>query len=125
MVKSQYYCTKMQNYTVFVYKSINNGIQSQQEYDKGLLMTYQLTKELVIRKIAGEYVAVPVGETAITLNGLIALTESGQLLFKKLQEGCEFEDLVQVLLDEYEVTEEQAEKDVQNFIAKMETMKLL
>ncbi len=88
-------------------------------------ITYKVTDQLVVRSIGGEYVAVPVGETSKTLNGVIALTPSGEILLKKLQQGCEYEDLVQALLDKYEVDREQAETDINRFLEKLKGLGLL
>ncbi|MCD7754314.1 MAG: PqqD family protein [Clostridiales bacterium] len=47
------------------------------------------------------------------------------MLVKKLQEGCEFDDLVDCLLSEYEVDREQAEQDVARFLDKLKERGLL
>ncbi|MCD7801873.1 MAG: PqqD family protein [Clostridiales bacterium] len=81
--------------------------------------------ELVIRHIAGETVLIPTGEIALQNTGVISLTESGEMPVKKLQEGCEFDDLVDCLLSEYEVDREQAEQDVARFLDKLKERGLL
>ncbi len=80
---------------------------------------------LVIRTIAGECVAIPTGAAAAQVNGLISLTPSGELLIRKLQAGCELEDLVQALLDKYDVSREQAQTDAQAFVDKLRNVNLL
>ncbi|MCD7734765.1 MAG: PqqD family protein [Clostridiales bacterium] len=85
----------------------------------------KIDSDLVIRNIAGEVVLIPTGKAALNNPGIITLTESGELLVRKLQEGCEFDDLVDCLLVEYEVEREQAEQDVTAFLGKLKERGLL
>ncbi len=85
----------------------------------------KIDSELVIRKIAGETILIPVGKAAQISNGLISITESGELLVRKLMDGCELEDLVDCLMDEYEVDRDRAEQDVQAFVEKLRERGLL
>ncbi len=71
----------------------------------------------VLRNVADNWIVVPTGERVIDLNGLITLSESGALLWKYLQDEVEKKDLVDALLEEYEVSEEEAIQDVEAFLA--------
>ena len=46
----------------------------------------RINKEFVLREIAGDYILVPVGDTALEFNGLITLNEVGAFLWGKLQQ---------------------------------------
>lgn len=70
----------------------------------------------MLREVAGEAVVVPSGKVSHNFQGIISLNETGALLWKQLEQGCEKKDLVQALLDEYEVDAETAEKDVNEFL---------
>ncbi len=70
----------------------------------------------VLRKIGPQTVAVPVGKLTGEIHGVVALTESGALLWEKLIQGAEKEDLVSLLLEEYEIDKETASRDVDEFI---------
>lgn len=70
----------------------------------------------MLREIAGSWVVVPIGERVVEFNGLIALSESGAMLWKRMEDGAEEEDLIQVILNEYEIDEATARMDVQAFI---------
>lgn len=70
----------------------------------------------MLREVAGEAVVVPSGEVSLNFQGIISLNETGALLWKELEQGCEKKDLVQALLDEYEIDAETAEKDVNEFL---------
>ncbi len=85
----------------------------------------KLKTDLIIRNIAGECVAIPTGASASQINGLMSLTPSGELLIRKLQEECTQEELVQALLDRYEVPQQTAQADVEAFLAKLRDVNLL
>lgn len=70
----------------------------------------------VVRKITDSYMAVPVGKRTADVPGLVALSESGALLWDFLKEERTEEDLADLLLQNYEVEEEQARKDVRDFL---------
>ena len=73
----------------------------------------------MLREAAGYYVVVPVGEGALSFNGVINLNESGAFLWKAMENEVTEEQLVEALLGEYDVSEEQAKTDVAAFIKKM------
>ena len=77
----------------------------------------KLSQQFVLREIAGEYIVVPTGEEAVHFHGLIALNETGVLLFKSLQESSKtIEQLTSQLCDLYEIDYGEAKADVQEFI---------
>lgn len=75
-----------------------------------------VSKDFIVREIAGDYIVVPTGEEALKFNGLITLNEVGAFLWKKLQEDVELEALVKAVCEEYEVEEETALADVKEFL---------
>lgn len=79
----------------------------------------------VTREIAGEYIVVPTGEMTLAFNGLITLNETGHLLWQLLQEETDFERLVQAVTDQYDISEEDAEKDIQAFLDTLVQKKML
>ncbi len=76
----------------------------------------KVEKEFVLREIAGDNILVPVGETALDFNGLITLNEVGAFLWNKLQNDITIDGLVQEVLNEYEVDEDTARKDILEFV---------
>lgn len=76
----------------------------------------QIKKDFVLREIAGEYIIIPTGSTALEFNGLITVNEVGVLLWKMLQEEVTLEQLVQGVMAEYEVEEEVVTEDIQEFL---------
>ena len=66
----------------------------------------QIKKGIVLNEVCGERFLVPMGEENIDFSKLIALNESSVLLWKRMEQGpFEVDDLVKVILDEYEIDE--------------------
>lgn len=79
----------------------------------------KIKEGFILRAVADSYVVVAVGEAVKSFNGVINLNETGALLWKALEKGAEENDLIEALLNEYEVERELAEKDVKTFIIKL------
>ena len=79
----------------------------------------------VIREIAGQYMAVPVGERVNDLHGMIALNETGAFIWKLLENEKTEEELARALTEEYEVSYEEALEAVKEFRELMEKEKVL
>ena len=79
----------------------------------------------ILREVAGNYIVVAVGSAVKTFNGVINLNQTGAFLWELLQKGAEKEDLVKALLEEYEVDEQTASKDVDIFIERLQQANLI
>ena len=53
-------------------------------------------------------------------NGMVTLNETGAFLWKRLEQGCDQAQLVEALLEEYEVSREQAQQSVERFVAEIQ-----
>ncbi|MBQ2643284.1 MAG: PqqD family protein [Eubacterium sp.] len=80
----------------------------------------KIKEGFILRNVADNYVVVPIGEATVDFNGMMSLNETGAFLFGKLIEGIEKDELVEALMEEYDVDQERAEKDVTAFIEKVE-----
>lgn len=76
----------------------------------------RIKKDFVLREIAGDYIVIPTGQTVLEFNGLITMNDVGVSLWKLLQEEVTMEDLVAGILEEYDVEEEVAREDIQEFL---------
>lgn len=86
----------------------------------------RVSGEMIIREIAGEHILIPVGQAALKIHGMISLSESGLLLWRKLQaEDCSEENLVESILKEYDIDQETAAADVRGFLGKLEQIGIL
>ena len=75
-------------------------------------------KGFVLREVCGENVIVGEGIETIDFGKLISLNESAAFLWKKAGELGDFtpQQLTDALLEEYEVSKEQASADVQRIV---------
>lgn len=76
-------------------------------------------KEYIKRNIAGEIVLVPAGQTAEDFNGMITLTESGDFIWEHLEEARDFNHLVELILEEYDIDKETAAQDTSAFLMQL------
>ena len=74
----------------------------------------RIKKGFVLREVCGEHVIVGEGLGAVNFGKLLALNETAAWLWKQAQEMGEFtiEALADKLCDEYEVTPDEARRDV-------------
>lgn len=85
----------------------------------------KIKKNFILREIAGTYLVVAVGEAVKNFNAVINLNETGALLWKALEKGAEEEQLVSLIISEYEVEKEVAREDVSAFIQRLKEANLL
>mgnify|MGYP002802113041 CR=1 FL=1 len=85
----------------------------------------KIEKEFILREIAGDYVIVPTGKTALEFNGLITVNELGAFIWEKLQQETSEEELVDSVLEEYEASEETVRNDVKEFLEKLTECNIL
>ncbi len=78
-----------------------------------------LKKDFALRQIADEWIVLPLAAETVNFNGMLNLNESGAMLWKVLEQDCSKEALVRALLEEYEVSEEQAAADAEEFLNKL------
>lgn len=70
----------------------------------------------IVREVAGSYIAMPIGERADEIKGVIELTRGGAILWEKLESDTTEEALVAELLSKFEVDEETAKRDTAAFV---------
>lgn len=85
----------------------------------------KISKEFTLREIAGEYILVPVGKTALTFNGLVTVNEVGALIWGMLEKGSDVSTIVNGILDEYDVDEQTATADVLEFISYLKSNNII
>ena len=81
--------------------------------------------EFVARNIAGEDFLVPIGEAAKRYSGLFALNELGAFLWKHLPDARDENELVELILNEYDVDRETAAADTAEFLQELRKMNIL
>ena len=85
----------------------------------------QIKSGFMLRETAGQSVVVPLGSRVVEFNGIMTLSESGALLWRKLENNASMEELVELLLKEYSIDENTAQKDVGDFVESMRSNSIL
>ncbi len=78
----------------------------------------------LLRETAGKFIVLPLGGE-LNLGSLITLNETGAFLWRLLENGASRGELLEALLEEYDVTNERAEKDLDALLAKMNDLGVL
>lgn len=84
-----------------------------------------IKRDFILREIAGEFILVPVADSALELNGLIMLNEVGRRIWELLPVSENVEALISTLLDEYEVDGETLRADVDEFMKKLQKLDII
>ncbi len=85
----------------------------------------KLKDGFVLRRVGGHSIVVPVGAQTVDFTCMITLNDTGAFLWQQLQDERTAQELVQALLEEYEVEPAVAEADVARFIEKLQQAELL
>ncbi len=72
-----------------------------------------------LHTLGNEYVVVPVGERTKDFHGMVRMNKSGAFIWEQMKGDFTRDDLINALLDHYEITNEVAEKTVDMFLAKL------
>ncbi|MBQ9887094.1 MAG: PqqD family protein [Lachnospiraceae bacterium] len=79
----------------------------------------------IMREIAGEYIVVPTGRAAVDFNGIITVNETGMFIWNLLKEDSSEDELVDKLLEEFDIDRETACADVKEYLENMRAAKIL
>ena len=85
----------------------------------------KIKREFIKRKIAGEFILVPIGNTALAFNGLITINELGKFIWENLESSKDEEELLHKILEEYEVEEKEAKEDLDEFLDKLRQVDII
>lgn len=85
----------------------------------------KLKEEMILREVAGEIIAIPVGKTALNFNGMICLNEVSAEIWKGLQEEKSKEEILNSILQEFDVSMEEASTDLEDFLHQLKENDLL
>ena len=79
----------------------------------------KIKKNFALRQVADTWIVMPLAEQNMNLNGMLTLTESGAILWKALEQGCDLDALTNALTAEYDVSAQEAQSDVAEFLSHM------
>ncbi len=88
-------------------------------------MKMKLNENYVLKTVAGTPVVVPVGEAVNNIKGMITLNGPAEVIWKALEQGKDFEEIVACLRSEYDAPEDVLCNDLTAFLEKLESYKIL
>ena len=81
--------------------------------------------EFVVRQVLDNTVALPVGETALKINGMILLNEVSLVIWNALEKGADKDTIINGITDTFAVDPQEARKDLEEFLEQLEKNDLL
>lgn len=85
----------------------------------------QLKNNFIIREIMGDTILVPAGDHLLEFNGLITLNELGVFILNLLPEADNEAQIIDRILEEYDIDRETAETDVKEFLEKLREISII
>ena len=79
----------------------------------------------ILREVAGNSIVIAVGDESLNFNGIITINGAGTFLWEKLAGGATKQELLDAMLSEYDIDEETASADIDEFVQKLKNSNLL
>lgn len=86
---------------------------------------YSLKGSYVLRQIAGEYLAVPISNAAGDDANIVILNPVSQIIWGKLENGATFDEILDIVITEFDISKEEATADIKEFLDGLEQAGLL
>ena len=83
----------------------------------------KLKKKFLTREILGEIVLVPIGQCDESFNGMITMNSIGKFIWDNIEK--DHDEILSLILDEYEVEKTVAEKDLDEFLDKLRQVDII
>lgn len=78
--------------------------------------------DFVMCDVAGKHVLMPLARAAVNLDGMISLNEVGLTVWNSLAEEKSYEELLKMMVSDYSVSKEIADRDIQAFLKKLKAV---
>lgn len=85
----------------------------------------KIKKEFILREIVGDIVLVPINKSTSKFDGLITMNEIGKFIWENIESAKDEEELLQRILDEYEVERDVAKADLDEFLGKLKAVDII
>lgn len=83
---------------------------------------YLLKSKYVTKEIGDELVLVPLSGNVSQMNELFTMNETGRFIWENLNKNVTVEELVEKVTESFDVSEEEAEKDILLFLEKLDSL---
>ena len=85
----------------------------------------KLKKKLILRPVVDENVLIPVGAAVTEFNGVFTISPTAALAFSCIEKGLEKQEILQALLDNFEIDAQTAEADLDAFLKQLESFGII
>ena len=85
----------------------------------------KLCGEFIVRQVMDDIVAIPVGQTALRLDGMILLNDVSKVIWDCLEQGTDLDSIVKAVTDAFDVSADEAQTDILEFCGKLSKLQLL
>lgn len=85
----------------------------------------KMNEGFVMREVAGQYVVIAIGEASKKFHGMIKLNGTGKDIWEGIQNGLSEKQIVENLMEKYQVEKAEVETDVKEFVGQMKDIGIL
>ena len=85
----------------------------------------QIKENFILRNIGNEHMVMPTGENIDKFGGAVVLSDTAAFIFEQLKQPTSREDLLTLLLSEFDVDAETAAQDLDELLTKFKEMGFL
>ena len=85
----------------------------------------KIAEGFILRNVVDEWIVMPQGTNIKNFEGAIVLNEVSAFIWKQLENSISREDLLKAILDEFEVNEQEAAADLDEFLGELEERNFL
>ncbi|MDO4397012.1 MAG: PqqD family protein [Oscillospiraceae bacterium] len=86
----------------------------------------KLNENYILKTVAGSPVVVPVGDAVNDIRGMIKLNDSAEFIWRKIENGAGYEEVLSALCDEYKnAAPDILKRDLDCFLETLRSKKIL
>ena len=85
----------------------------------------KLNENYILKTVAGTPIVVPVGDAAEKIHGMITLNGPAEIIWKALENGKDYEEIVGEIKSEYDAEESVIRGDLDAFLEKLKNFGIL
>ena len=81
---------------------------------------YQKSPDIVFRKIADEFILVPIRNNVGDLENIYTLNEVGSRIWELIDGRRSVQNIKEIIVDEFDIDEQTASQDIKEFLERLE-----
>ena len=85
----------------------------------------KFNENYILKTVAGMPVVVPVGDAVNNIHGMITLNGPAETIWKALEQGKNYDEIVAAVKAEYDAPEDVIKKDLDAFLEKLKNYNIL